>query len=316
MAQLKGYKTQMLLDWEDVYATDPSSAAALKIPFNTEDMVEAQPNQHAATIRNNRNPAKPFKGNKDVTGTVVVPVDLKAIGLWLKGLFGSPTTTGSVSPYTHVYKIGDTIPSFLLDIGHTDGTLYYKYNGCKVNTFAMTVGGDGELISNVGIIGAKETKGTSAYDPSPTDYGSAADRFENFEASAEEGGSAITYLTEFSFNIDNRCTPAYCIGDAGVKSALTENEPMITGTITGLFQDDTLLAKGRADTESSLSIILTDGVYSLTFYFPEITYNHNKPPVNGPEGILLSLDFEAYYNDDASASAVVATLVNNIASYA
>lgn len=316
MSWLKGYKTQMLLDWEDTYGDDPSSASAYKVPFNTTDLAQNQPNQHAATIRNNRNPTKPFRGNKDAAGSIVVPADLRALGLWLKGAFGSPITTGSTDPYTHTYKIGDSIPSFLLDIGHVDGTIYYKYNGCKVNTLGMTFGGDGELVANLGLIAAKETKGTSAYDASPTDYSSVTTRFENFEASASEGGSSIAYLTEFSFELNNGLTPAYCIGDSGVKSELSENLVVITGTITGLFQDDTLLLKGRDATETSLQIVVTDGSYSITFNMDELVLDQTKPPVPGPEGLMLNLNYEAYYDNGADISGLKAILVTNVASYA
>ena len=316
MSWLKGYKTQMLLDWEDTYGDDPSAAAAYKVPFNTEGLTQGQPNQHAATIRNNRNPTKPFHGNKDATGTIVLPADLRAIGLWLKGAFGSPTTTGSTDPYTHTFKIGDSIPSFLLDIGHIDGTIYYKYNGCKVNTFAMTIGGDGELVANVGVIAAKETKGVAAYDAAPTDYSSVTTRFENFEASASEGGSSIAYLTEFAFELNNGLTPAYCIGDAGTKSDLSENLVVVTGSITGLFQDDALLLKGRNHTETSLQIVVTDGSYSLTFNMDELVLDQTKPPVNGPEGLMLTLNYEAYYDDGSDASALKAILVTSVSTYA
>ncbi len=209
------------------------------------------------------------------------------------------------------------MPSFLLDIGHTDGTLYYKYNGCKINTFAMTVGGDGELVANMGIMGSNETKGVAAYDASPTDYSSVTTRFDNFEAAASEGGASIAYLTEFAFfELNNGLVPAYCIGDAGTKSDLSENIVALTGSITGLFQDDALLLKGRNETETSLQIVITDGSYSLTFNMDELVYEQTKPPVNGPEGLMLTLNYTAYYINGADASGLKAVLVTSVASYA
>lgn len=320
MTWARGYQSQLLLAWETVYGSDPSTIAAWKLPFNTLDIGLDQPNQYAATIRDNRNPSMPFRGNKDVTGTLVVPMDRRSTGVWLRGLLGSPVTTGSTIPYTHTYKVGDTIPSFALDVGHTDIGVYYKYNGCKINTYGVTVGGDGELVANLGLIGASETKGTSAMDASPAvDHTAIATRFENFEAAATEGGSAIDYLTEMSFEINNNLVPAFCIGDAGIKSQLAEGMISVRGSITGLFQDDALLLKGRNFTESALSITITDtgnANYSIAYFFDELVFNYRKPPIPGPEGLMLSLDFEAYYQDDADASAVRAVLNSSTASYA
>lgn len=317
MAWGKGYKSQILLDWETVYGADPSGTTSYKIPFNTCDIGEEAANQHAATIRNNRNPTCPFRGNKDVAGTIVVPYDIASIGLWLKGLLGAPSTTGSIAPYTHEYDTTNDPPSFLLDVGHTDLTLYYKYNGVRVNTFATTFGGDGELVATIGLIGAKETKGASAYEASPTTDMSAMTngRFENFEASLEEGGSSIDYVTELGMEIGNSCTPAYCIGDAGVKSDLSLGMLTMTGTLVALFQDDALLLKGRTPTESSLSLTLTQGSYSLNIEFDEVQFGQKKPPISGPEGLLLNLTWEAYYQNGASGHGITATLINATAAY-
>ncbi len=318
MAWGKGYKSQILLDWETVYGADPSGTTSYKIPFNTCDLGEEAANNHAATIRNNRNPTQPFRGNRDVTGALVVPYDLASIGLWLKGLLGSPSTTGSIAPYTHTYDTTNSPPSFLLDVGHTDLTLYYKYNGCMVNTFATTFGGDGELTANIGLIGAKETKGTSAYEASPSvDMTAMANgRFEQFEAALTEGGSPIDYVTEMGMEISNGLASAYCIGDAGVKSNLVEGMLSMTGTLVALFQDDALLLKGRTPTESSLSLTLTQGTYSLNIEFDEVQFSQKKPPISGPEGLLLNLTWEAYYQNGASGHGVTATLINATASYA
>jgi len=317
MAQGKGYKSYIVMDWEDTYGTSPSSATGVKIPFNTCDLKVSQPNQRANTITGNRSSTKPFRGNKDVAGTIVVPVDTQAIGIWLKALLGAPSTTGSVSPYTHSFYEKDILSSFLLDVAHPDLTLYYLYNGLKVNTFAMTVGGDGELIATIGVSGSKETKGASAYDGTPSEdfSGMLPGRFEVFECALKEAGSSISYLTEISLDINNNLAPAYCIGDAGIKSSLVEGIIGLTGSITGLFQDDALLLKGRNQTETSLTVTFTQGTYSLEIEFDEVVLSYDRPAISGPEGLLVNLTWDAFYENGASSHAITATLINSVASY-
>lgn len=319
MSEEKRFKTQLLMEYETAYKTAPSTASAVKLPFNSLDLMPRRAIQQPGTIRSTRNPTTPFRGNIDVSGNAVVPIDLACIGYWLKGLMGNPTTTGSQAPYTHVYKIGTTaLPSMILDKGFTVSGLYYKYEGVKVNTMAVTFGGDGELTATFGLIGAKETKGTSAYDASPSDLTSIATRFENFEAAVTEGGSSIATLTQVTLNISNNLDGSvYCLGDNGERSYLPEGQMAVTGSITGIFADDSLLLKGRNFTESSLVVTLTDGTYSLAFNIGELVYEHTSPGIPGPgsETIMQTLNFTGYYQNDADVSTIMITLVNATASH-
>ncbi len=318
MSEAKRFKSQLLLEYETAYKTAPSTASAAKLPFNSNDLKLNRNIQQPGTIRSNRNPTIPFRGNMDVSGNVAVPLDLISIGFWLKGLLGSPTTTGSASPYTHVFKVGDTIPSMIIDKGFSDVSLYYKYEGVKINTMAITFGGDGELTATFGLIGAKETKGTSAYDASPTDYTSISTRFENFEAAVTEGGSSIATLTQVALNVNNNLDGSvYCLGANGERSYLPEGQIAVTGSITGIFDSDALLLKGRNFTESALVITLTDGSYSLAFDIGELVYDYPSPGVPGPgsETIFQTLNFVGYYSNDADASAIKITLVTSQATF-
>lgn len=318
MSDAKRFKSQLLLEYETAYKTAPSTASAVKLPFNILDLKPNRNIQQPGTIRSNRNPTIPFRGNIDVSGNVEAPLDLIGSGYWLKGLLGNPSTTGSISPYTHVFTVGDTIPSMIIDKGFSDVGLYYKYEGVKVNTMAVTFGGDGELIATFGLIGAKETKGTSAYDADPTDHTSISTRFENFEAAVTEGGASIATLTQVVLNVNNNLDGSiYCLGDNGERSALPEGQIAVTGSITGIFQDDSLLLKGRNFTESALVVTLTDGVYSLAFDIGELVFDHTSPGIPGPgnETILQTLNFVGYYGNDADASAIKITLVSSQASF-
>ena len=318
MSQSNRFRTQCLLEYETSYKVAPSSATAVKLGYNSTTLKSSRPLLKPGTISGNRNPTIPFRGNTDVSGDIVVPVDLIGIGFWLKLLLGTPSTTGSESPYTHVFSVGNTVPSAIIDRGFVDNTLYYKYDGIKANTFAITFGGENELTATLGLIGSSPTKGTSAYDASPTDYTSIATRFENMELTIEEGGSSIASITEATLNINNNLDgSAYCIGAGGVRSQLAEGEIAVTGTVTGLFENDDLLLKGRNFTESKLVITATDGDYSLAFDIGELVYEQTEPDVQGPgtEGIVQTLNYYGYYQNDADASAILITLINSIATF-
>lgn len=311
MTQARGSNSQLVIDFETTFGSDPASPAGLLMPINSSSLNGVLAKNRAATITSNRNPIQPFAGNKSASGSIVIPVDSKAMWYWCYAMFGTPNTTGAVSPYTHVFKVGDTQPSLVVEQGYTDITEYDKYNGCKISSFAMTVGGDGELTAELGVVGAAFS-GLSAtpYDATPTTVTLA--RLNNFQAAVKEGGSTYSSATEVSINIDfGLDTSNYVIGGGGELGDIPEGIIGVSGTLTALFESSALLDKAINSTESSLQITITNGSSSiLDIEIPELEYTYKSPGISGPQGIRQSLDFQGYYNNDANASSIIFTVTN------
>lgn len=309
MAQARGSSVRLLLDYETTYGADPAAVDAFIMPVNSIGIEADQRKNSPATLRGSRNPVMPWDGNRDVRGPLVVPVDYTAFWYWLKAMFGAPTTTGAGAPYTHEFKVPAAQPSMVLEKGFTDIAKYWKYNGCKISRWSMNIGGDEELVANFDMIGSNETPGTAEYDATPTAL--TLGRLDNFEASIKEGGAAIANIKSISFNIDMDLDPDnYVIGGAGIRGDLPEGVLAITGNLLALFEDHTLVTKAINSTESKIEIDIMSGVYGMKIYFNELQYARGKTPVEGPKGVLLSLDYAAYYDNDAEESAVVVELIN------
>lgn len=315
MTQARGYKTQVVLDYETAFGVAPGTPAGVKIPFNTFEVVGSQNLIDPATITGTRNPVAPGKGNLSVSGSVTIPFDSNNIGYWLKALFGEPTTVGASAPYTHTFKVGDTQPSMVLEKGFPDINQYMKYLGCKVKTFKATFGGDGELTASLDIVGATEVVGNTAYMATPTTVN--FNRLNNFQASIKEGGSTLATVTSFEINLDMGLdTTNYTIGAQGALGDIPEGIIAANGTIKVLFADATLMNKAINTTETSLELTVAQDVNnSITFLFPEVIYERKTPPISGPGGVSLELNWRAYYANDANASTVKVTLKNAISDY-
>jgi len=315
MAQQTGARSAMVIGFESTFGSAP--ATGMKMLFNTSSLKGTRPLNSPATLRGNRNPVMPFRGNMDVSGDIVVPVDSDAFGWWLKAMFGAPTTAGA-GPYTHTYKVGDTQPSIAVEHQFLalDTPQYFLYEGCKVSTFAMEIGGDGELVATLSMVGATETIDTSSFDGTATEK--AINRLHNFHASLTEGGSAFADATTVSLNVEfGLDTEQFVIGGGGVRGAIPEGVVVVSGQLTALFKDITLLNKAINETESSLLITIEKSTNEkLDIEIPELQYQQNSPEISGPQGILVTLDFQGYYEDDADASAIVAVLTNSIETYA
>ena len=71
----------------------------------------------------------------------------------------------------------------------------------------------------------------------------------------------------------------------------------------------------EASTETSAEVVISTDDFALSILMPEIKFARTSPGIDGPGGIKQSLSYNAYYQDDANASAVVVTLTNKNAAY-
>lgn len=317
MAQARGFKSQVVIDFETTFGTDPASPNGLGMPINSWGVTASRALNSAQTITGTRNPVQPFQGNVSVEGNAIVPVDLIAFGYWLKAMFGAPDTTGASPTYTHEFTIGDTQPSLVVEKSFDFGASksYIKQNGVKVSSMEITFGGDGELVANLSIVGATEAQPTGTpYDATVTTV--SLNRVNNFQAAITEGGSAIATITDLTLRIDfGLDTENRIVGGGGVLGDIPEGIVAVSGSLSALYTDNTLLDKGYGVTESSLAVTLTNATHSLKLEVPELFYQWSTPGITGPQGVKQDMEFQGFYNNGSDASAFVATLINGQASY-
>ncbi len=309
MTQATGAKSKLILGFESTFKTNASEGFVM--PFSTNNVKSDRAKNASSVIRGDLNPAEPFDGNVSVTGTIAVPVDSRALWFWLKAAFGDPVTAGA-GPYTHTFKLGNDRPFLTLEKQFTDldTPQYFTYNGCKVSTFGFSIGGDGELLVNIGIVGARETIGTTSFHASPT--GAGLSKLQNFQASLFEGGAPLAKSTncdfDINFNVDQN---QYVIGGGGELGGIPDGVAAVSGNLNTVFEDVALLNKAMNATESSIEMVIQSSAdSSLTVTFPEVQYARNSPTVDGPQGIQVQLPFQAYYSDAVEETAAQFVLVN------
>lgn len=219
----------------------------------------------------------------------------------------------------HVFTIGDSMPSMVIERRFTDGAAFTTYMcslGCRVGKLSIDVGGDGELTASLDITGASETNESTAIDATPDSLGIL--RAHNKQASLLEGGAALAAIgTKFSMNIDfGLDTDSFTIGGGGVRGDLPEGIVKAEGSLEVLFKNATIMAKAIAGSESSIQCTLTSGIYTMDFLFSELEYARTAPAVDGPKGVRMSLPWMAYFDDSTGDSVVTVTVANDVASYA
>ncbi|ABM28094.1 phage tail tube protein [Nitratidesulfovibrio vulgaris] len=311
--QARGYKATLMLGFEDSYGVTATPVGVM-MPINTCNLKPSRKKNTGGTLLGTRNPAQPFDGYTDLGGAAVVPVDALSMGYWLKAMFGAPVTTGT-GPYVHTFKVGDEQPSLFLETRvPTDVPFYLLNKGCKVSKFSMDVGGDGELLATVDLMGSKQLKGATSCDSTPEAVKFA--RFSNFQATLKEGGQAIGVCPSFNFSLDAGLDgDAFCIGEGGARGDISEGLMTVSGSLTALLKDAALLDKAMNSTETSLELSFTAGANILTFTFNELQFELTGPTIDGPKGMRCEFAWSAYHADHAASSVVMATLTNTIATY-
>lgn len=309
MTPATGSLSKLVLGYESAFGTIATDGFVM--PINSSTLKGSKNQKAPATITGTFNPVEPFDGNLSVSGAVTVPVDSIAFWYWMKAAFNSPTTTGT-DPYEHVFDVGTSRPSITIEHQYTDlgSAKYFQYTGCKVSSFSIQAGGDGELTATFNIVGSTETIASSAFDASPTTV--SLGRLKNSHLALKEGGSTISNAKMISLDVNFNCdTSQYVIGGGGTLGAIPDGVMSVTGKLAALFEDTTLLEKAINGTESALELTFTGGSSSiLVIDFNELKYSPNSPGIPGPQGIAISLPWSAYYDNDAAATSVLVTLTN------
>jgi len=320
MAQQRGSTSKILIATATTFKEDQQaiSGQAQILPFVSESLRYSRNLLTSKTIRASRNAQKPVRGNVDAAGDINFEL-APQYGKLLRHIFGNYTASSGSGYSTHTFKVGD-LPAGGMSIEKQFTDLspaqYFKYVGCKVNSFKFSAKSEGFIDCSVNIMGAKEIVRSGSMDGSPADLGHTP--FDGFGCTIQEGGSSLGTVTTIDFTLENGLDGnTYVIDGTGERYSMPEGVVKVTGNITALFDSMTLYNKALNNIETSLVITLTNGTgdgtegnEKLIITLPEIIFKPQAPVVSGPTGVLVELPFEAYYNDDANATTIMAVLTS------
>ena len=141
MAQQKGANAAILIGVQDDISTP--ATAGLLMPVNSCSVVPDQTINKSGTLTGGRNPVQPFRGNKNVGGQIVVPVDSRAMWHWLQLMFGDPVTAGGAAAAwqaTNNYALGAVVIPTVPNGRYYEATADAGSSGASQPTWPTTIG--------------------------------------------------------------------------------------------------------------------------------------------------------------------------------
>jgi hypothetical protein len=296
---------------ESTYGVTPGTGFK-KLPFVSHSMGEERPLIEDDQLGFGREGLDPAYDVATNDGDIVVPVDISAIGFWLKGLFGGPVTTGP-GPYSHAFQSGAaSLPSRSIEIGSPDVPAYSVHYGAVVNQLRIGLARSGMLNATVSLIAQGESAPVaSSVAGTPTVLQGA--RFAQATGIIKRDSVTLGNIVSADLSISNGLDKIEVIRADGRIAGVVPGVMQVSLRISARFDSLSLLTAATDGTPVNLDEIgWSNGANSLKFALPRVFLPRVKRPITGPRGIMADFDSQA---SGANGHKVSATLINTIASY-
>ena len=313
MARAQGARAQMALAYESVYGTPPETGF-FKMPFASATLGAEQPLLESELLGYGRDPLAPIKDALTSDGDVVVPIDARAFGYWLKATFGDPTTTGAEAPYTHEFRSGSwTLPSLAIEIGMPEVPRFAMYAGCVVDQLSWQMQRSGLLTASVSLIAQGEIPATTTSAGTPTEI--ALQRFGHFNGAIKRDGVALGNVVSTQITYGNNLDRIETIRADGKIDGADPSMAMLSGSMEVRFADTTLMDQAINGTTCALEFAysLPTGE-SLTFTAHSVYLPRPRVEIGGPQGVQATFDWQAA-KDSVTGRMCTVTLINGVEAY-
>jgi len=283
-----GSKHGLFYQVETTTGVAPSSPNTTELPITGTTLEIGRDQIQSAKLRSDRMISDVRAGNQRVSGAVNFEFCYSAfddfIAAALRGAWTNNVVKGGA----------DTPVTFLFERGFLDIEQYIRFLGCHISKFALDVKPNAIVTGSFDVTGFSGNIYSDPFDSDPA-AASTNKAFDTFSGSLTEGGDALGIVTGLSFNLDNGDEALFALCSMGAKG-VSSKRSNLTGTMATFFEDATLLTKFLNNTDSSISLVLTDGTNSYTILIPKVVYTGGNIPTDNEGPLTLSLPFSGIYD--------------------
>lgn len=316
MARAQGARAQMALGFESVYGTPPASGSFWKMPFASTTLGSEQPLLDSELLGYGRDPLAPIKDAITADGNVVVPIDARFFGIWLKLLMGEPTTTGASAPYSHEFASGSwLLPSAAIELQNPDVPSYRMMEGVKANTLNFQMQRSGLVTATIECIAQGESA-PAATSSAGVPAELALTRFGSFQGEIQRDGNQLGNIVSGTVNYTNNLDRVETIRNDGKIEGADPSIAAMNGEIVVRFADTTLLDQATAGDSCELRFAYEiDASTSLEIIAHAVYLPKPRLPIEGPGGMQATFAWQAA-RDAVTGRMCTTTLVNDMADFA
>ncbi|QWD65976.1 phage tail tube protein [Polynucleobacter sp. MWH-Aus1W21] len=312
MARAYGANASLLAAFEPTYGNTPTGDFG-KIPFVSTTLGSEQGLIANDLIGLGRDPSAPIRDVIKVEGDIVIPIDLRNIGMWLKALLGNPVSVGDTA-HTHTFVSGNSgLPSLSLETGLPDIPAYFLASGVMANSLQVKFARSGAADATLGLIAQGEVKRTASADATPTTL--PITRFNQFQGSIKKNGQDLGNVVAAQLTYSNNLARIETIRSDGKIEGADPTVASLTGNLEVRFADTELIDAATNNTPLELTFsYVIDATKSLTFIAHEVYLPKPKLSISGPGGIQATFDWQAAKNT-AAGHMLTVQLVNDVVAY-
>jgi hypothetical protein len=308
-----GANARVCIKEETAYGVPPGGTYTM-VPIISATLGGTEDVDRTTVLGFGNDPQRPTRNGINAAGDIVVPLDVDAVGYWLKAAFGPATVTGT-GTLTHVFKSGaQVLPSFSIEIAQLDVPVpyYSKYPGCMVNTVRTAIGPDGRPQATLGIIAADEIEDNVSISGSPVVP--APNYFQNKNGSLTKDGTAAARIVNLNLTLNNNIATTKFAGGGGKIGCADKGQFEATGSIDVRTNDLAYALLAQNATLSDIAFGWTAGINSLFMELDAADLFRNGNPLAGPGPRQRTFNVEGS-RDAAEGMAFHATLINTHAAY-
>uniref|UniRef100_UPI0035AF2CBE phage tail tube protein n=1 Tax=Paenirhodobacter enshiensis TaxID=1105367 RepID=UPI0035AF2CBE len=312
MARAQGARSQLAVAFETVYGTAPASGF-LKVPFASITLGTEQPLLDSELLGYGRDPLAPVKDASTSDGDVVVPIDAVAWGIWLKGAFGDPTTTGTAAPYSHEFASGSySLPLMSIEKGMPEVPNYEMFSGVMVDKISWQMQRSGLLTATVSCIAQGEDDATASAAGTLTEVD--VERFGHFNGAIQRNGVSLGNVVSGQITYANNLDPIATIRLDGKIDGADPANAQLSGQIVVRFADTALRDQAIDGEACELTFAYALGDHSFELVAHKVYLPRPKTEISGPSGVQVTFDWQAA-NDLSLGRMCTATLINDEETY-
>ena len=313
MSRAYGWNATLLISEESSYGV-LSTGTYTQVPFASSSIDSEQNLISSNVLGLGRDPSTPFQDVINVGGDLSVPVDLLNIGIWLKAIFGTPTTTEDVGVFTHIFESGKlTLPSYTLEVGLPEIPEFIRFLGVKADSIAFNFARSGEAQVSITLLAQGESSSITTVDAAPEVH--SYTRFSQFQGFIKSEGQTLANITSSSVTYTNNLEKIETIRNDGKVEAIDVGVAGLSGNISVRYGDNALMDKARAGTPVDLELgYQISETQKLAITCHEVYLPKPKRSISGPGGIECSYDFQGA-KDATLGKMITVTLINNVEIY-